>query len=69
MKSKKSQTDGLFDLLLEVGMLKQTPRSGWQVLGIKNAESVADHSFRCSVLGYVLAHREKACCYKSMLMT
>ncbi|MBN2120809.1 MAG: HD domain-containing protein [Candidatus Omnitrophica bacterium] len=57
------------DFICEAGALKQTRRSGWQVLGIKNAESVADHSFRCAVIGYVLAHMEKADPYKVILMT
>lgn len=44
----------LADFLFEVGMLKKTPRSGYQFLG-SGSESVADHSFRVAVLGYVLA--------------
>jgi len=40
--------------LFEVGMLKKTPRSGYQFLGT-GKESVADHSFRTAVAGYVLA--------------
>ncbi|RKY32542.1 MAG: HAD family hydrolase [Candidatus Omnitrophota bacterium] len=55
--------------ITEVGMLKRVVRSGWSVLGIKNAESVAEHSFRCAVIGYVLAHLEKARVYKVLLMT
>jgi len=42
----------------EAGMLKRVARSGWWVLGIKNPESVADHSFRCAVLAYVLSKME-----------
>ena len=40
--------------LFEVGMLKKTPRSGFQFLGT-GEESVAEHSFRTAVAGYVLA--------------
>ena len=40
--------------LFEVGMLKKTPRSGYQFLG-SGGESVADHSFRTAIIGYVLA--------------
>jgi putative hydrolases of HD superfamily len=40
--------------LFEVGMLKKTPRTGYQFLGT-GGESVADHSFRTAVIGYVLA--------------
>ncbi|MBU1852816.1 MAG: HD domain-containing protein [Candidatus Omnitrophica bacterium] len=57
------------DFISEAGMLKQLKRSGWSVLGIKDAESVAEHSFRCAVIGYVLACMEKASSYKVLLMT
>lgn len=42
------------DFLFEVGMLKRTPRSGFQFLGT-GAETVAEHSLRCAIIGYVLA--------------
>ena len=45
------------NFLFEVGMLKKTPRTGYQFLG-SGRESVADHSFRTAVIGYVLACRE-----------
>ena len=45
------------EFLFEVGMLKKTPRTGYQFLG-SGGESVADHSFRTAVLGYVLATQE-----------
>lgn len=42
------------DFLFEVGMLKRTPRSGFQFLGT-GKETVAEHSLRCAVIGYALA--------------
>ncbi|MCD6262710.1 MAG: HD domain-containing protein [Deltaproteobacteria bacterium] len=42
------------NFLFEVGMLKKTPRTGYQFLGT-GKESVADHSFRTAVIGYTLA--------------
>lgn len=42
------------DFLFEVGMLKRTPRSGFQFLGSGN-ETVAEHSLRAAVIGYTLA--------------
>ncbi len=44
----------LADFLFEVGMLRKTPRTGYQFLG-SGSESVAEHSHRVAVLGYVLA--------------
>jgi putative hydrolases of HD superfamily len=40
--------------LHEVGMLKRTPRTGYQFLGT-GSENVAEHSFRAAVIGYILA--------------
>ncbi|NJB68620.1 putative hydrolase of HD superfamily [Desulfobaculum xiamenense] len=44
----------LADFLFEVGMLRKTPRTGYQFLGT-GSENVAEHSFRTAVTGYVLA--------------
>lgn len=66
---QKSSLTGMLNFISEAGMLKQVKRSGWSVLGIKHAESVAEHSFRCALIGYLLAHREGACKYKVLLMT
>ena len=59
----------LLNFIAEAGMLKRVRRSGWWVLGIKDAETVAEHSFRCAILGYVIARTEKASAYKVLLMT
>lgn len=59
----------LLNFIAEAGMLKRVVRSGWSVLGIKDAETVAEHSFRCAVLGYVLARMENTSPYKVLLMT
>lgn len=47
----------IIDFLFEVGMLKKTPRTGYQFLG-SGHESVAEHSFRTAAIGYVLASGE-----------
>lgn len=52
----------------EAGLLKRVKRSGWWVAGIKDPESVADHCFRCAVIGYYLAHLEKVDPYKVLVM-
>ena len=48
----------LVNFLFEAGMLKRTPRSGFPFLG-SGAESVAEHSFRTAVIGYVLSLQEE----------
>lgn len=45
------------EFLFEIGMLKKTPRTGYQFLGT-GKESVAAHSFRTAVIAYVLASRD-----------
>ena len=44
----------LVDFFNEVGMLRHTPRTGYAFLG-SGKENVAEHSYRVSVMGYVLA--------------
>jgi putative hydrolase of HD superfamily len=38
-----------------LGRLKNTPRSGWRLRGIRDCESVADHAYRATALVMVLA--------------
>ena len=44
----------LADFLFEAGMLRKTPRTGYQFLG-SGRENVAEHSFRAALIGYSLA--------------
>src|SRR5574340_693570 len=46
------------NFLFEAGMLKRTPRSGFQFLG-SGSESVAEHIFRTVYIGYTLGHLVK----------
>jgi len=46
------------NFLFEAGMLKRTPRSGFQFLGT-GAESVAEHIFRTTYIGYALGRMSK----------
>ena len=63
--------DGLksiVNFLFELGMLKKTPRSGFQFLG-SGRESVADHAFRVAAIGYTVARLDKeADAFTVMLM-
>ncbi len=52
--SDRSRFTRLADLLFEAGMLRKTPRTGYQFLG-SGGENVAEHSFRTAIIGYVLA--------------
>ncbi|WP_048160008.1 HD domain-containing protein [Thermococcus barophilus] len=58
----------LAKFLLEIGNLKNIPRSGWLFAGIQLPESVADHTFRTSIIGVILANLENVDMNKVVLM-
>lgn len=68
-KPAKDQKDvtAAINFFAEAGLLKNIKRSGWWVAGIKDPESVAEHSFRCAIIGYYLAHLEKVDPYKVVM--
>ncbi|MGH2598954.1 MAG: HD domain-containing protein [Haloechinothrix sp.] len=46
--------------VFETGLLKRAKRAGWWMAGIKDPESIAEHSFRTAIIGTVLAAMEGA---------
>jgi len=54
--------------LYEMGQLKRVKRSGWWIAGVKDPESVAEHTFRTAVIAYLLARLEGADTGKAVLM-
>jgi putative hydrolase of HD superfamily len=58
----------ILNFLGEAGILKRVARSGWWVLGLKNPETVAEHSFRTAVVSFILARLEKVNPYRASLM-
>lgn len=58
MPKKKQKLDPLVDYLFEVGMLAETPRSGFHFLR-SGQQSVAEHIHRVAHIGYVLATLEQ----------
>ncbi|MFC1413887.1 HD family hydrolase [Streptacidiphilus sp. N1-12] len=51
---------GTAGFLLEMGMLKRAKRSGWWIAGVKDPETIAEHSWRTAIIGSVLALMEGA---------
>ncbi|MEU5154884.1 HD domain-containing protein [Glycomyces sp. NPDC021274] len=51
---------GAAGYLLEAGMLKRARRSGWWIAGVRDPESIAEHSWRAAVTGMVIASLEGA---------
>ncbi len=59
----------MLDFMAEAGKLKYVKRSGWWMIGVAKEETVAEHCYRCAVIGYLLAKKENADIHKVLLMT
>ena len=57
-KMTNSSLHNLVKFLEIAGRLKRTPRAGWVEVGIRQPESVADHTFRTSILCMLYADME-----------
>ena len=69
-KNKKTSPQvAALNFFAEAGLLKRVKRSGWWVAGIKDPETVAEHCFRCAVIGYFLAYCEGVDPFKVVTMT
>jgi putative hydrolase of HD superfamily len=51
---------GAMSFIFEAGTLKRAARTGWWIAGIKDPESIAEHSFRTAIIGMILAAMEGA---------
>ncbi|MGC5009362.1 HD domain-containing protein [Streptosporangium sp. DT93] len=49
---------GVTGLLYEMGLLKRYKRTGWLVAGVRDPESIADHSFRTAIIASVITALE-----------
>lgn len=58
----------IINFFYEIGVLKNIKRSGWWAAGIKDPESVAEHSYRAAIIAYVLAKVEGANAEKAALI-
>lgn len=56
----EAEATGTTNFLFEMGMLKRAKRTGWWIAGVKDPESIAEHSFRTAIIGSVLAMMEGA---------
>lgn len=59
----------IVNFLYEIGQLKNNPRTGWHVIGIKNPESVADHTCRSTFISFILGKMEKVNAEKCALIS
>lgn len=51
--------DKIIKFFIEIGKLKRMPRRGWVIREVKNPESIADHTFRVTIMAWVLAARKE----------
>jgi len=54
-RSSLPSATALLDILDSLETLKNLPRAGWRLRGIRNGESVADHVFRAAFTAMLLA--------------
>jgi 5'-deoxynucleotidase YfbR-like HD superfamily hydrolase len=47
----------LLHFLIEIGKLKKMPRTGFVWLGIKNPETIAQHTFRVAIMNWILGRK------------
>ncbi len=55
-----AEIDATARLIYETGLLKLSKRTGWWLCGIKDPESIAEHSFRTAIIAGLLAGMEGA---------
>jgi putative hydrolase of HD superfamily len=49
----------VLNFLVEVGKLKRMPRMGWVLRKIDNPETIADHTFRMTLMAWILCCKKK----------
>jgi len=49
----------LVNFFHKIGKLKEMPRRGWVINDIKNGESIAEHIFRASLMGWILGSHKR----------
>lgn len=49
--------ENIIKFLIETGKLKKLERSGWVIRGIKNPETIADHTFRMTIMAWILGEK------------
>ena len=60
MKDEAEDLGATARLLYEAGTLTHVRRTGWWMAGVRDPESVAEHSWRTAVIATILAERQGA---------
>ena len=51
--------ENILDFLIKVGELKRIKRRGWVLRGIKDPETIAAHTFRMTIMSWILCCKKK----------
>jgi len=57
------------NFLIEVGKLKTMPRMGWVLRKINNPETIAAHTFRMTLMAWILCYQKKINVNKALKMS
>lgn len=49
----------LITFFVEVGKLKKMKRRGWVIRGVKDPETIAEHTFRMALMAWVFGKRKR----------
>ncbi len=66
--NKDNHMGDIVKYLFEAGQLKRVRRSGWWMIGVEHPESIAEHSFRAAIVGYLIGKMEGVDANKVALM-
>jgi len=56
-KIEKNFMDMIVDFMIELGKLKRLKRKGWLLRGIKDAETVSQHTFRITLMAWLFGRK------------
>ena len=59
MPKNNKELEGLANFLINVGELKDRKRRGWELREVKNPETIAAHTFRTTIMAWVLGKKKK----------
>lgn len=51
--------ENIIKFLLEAGKLKRIARTGWVLRGVKNPETIADHTFRMTIMAWIIGDQNR----------
>jgi len=51
--------ENILKFLIAVGKLKKKKRRGWELRGVKDPETIADHTFRVAIMAWLLGEKRK----------